>query len=152
MGWVERNWYKGSGYRTSRSQFWQLAFRLARHHGYNEQDWPSTLAWTNLMRISPASRGNPPDWSYFAQLEPAARLLDYELRTLQPAVAVFLTGPDWYAPFQANTDLFHLEEVGLEYVHYAGQHGRTRLIVADHPQTRSPERMMGQIARFWPRR
>lgn len=151
MAWVERQWQADEGYRTNRSQFWQTAYRLAEHHGYREQDWPSTLVWTNLMRVSPASGGNPPDWSYFAQLEPAAQLLDYELKALQPSVAVFLTGPDWYKPFQEETDLFRLEEVGQGHVHYAGQHGQTRLIVSDHPQTRSPDRIMEQLAEHWPR-
>lgn len=150
MAWVEQAWQAEEGYRTSRSQFWQTARRLAANNGCQEEDWPSTLAWTNLMRVSPASGGNPPDWSYFAQLEPAARLLDYELRSLQPSVAVFLTGRAWYAPFQEKTDLFHLEEIDQEYVHYAGQHGQTRLIVSDHPQTRSPDRIVEQIVKHWP--
>ena len=149
MAWVERHWKPHEGYRLSRSQFWQTALRLAKKDGYSDQDWYSTLVWTNLMRVSPVRGGNPPMWSCFAQLEPAAELLDYELKTLQPAVAVFLTGREWYRCFQEKTDLFHLEEVSQDYVHYVGQHGRTRLIVSDHPQTRSPERLVGQIAEYW---
>lgn len=150
MSWVQKQWNASCGYRTCRSQFWQMARRLTRHNEYSGDDWPSVLAWTNLMRISPASRGNPPGWSYSAQLEHAAKLLDYEIKTLQPVVAVLLTGRDWYRPFQEETDLFSLKKVGKGYVHYVGQHGRTRLIVSDHPQARPQTTIMDQIAPHLP--
>jgi len=150
MVWVQQRWHSGATCRTSRSQFWQTACRLATHHGYREQDWPSSIVWTNLMRVSPARGGNPPDWSYSAQLGPAAKLLDYELRDLRPGVAVLLTGPEWYRPFRERTGLFRLREVHLEHVHYVGQHGPTRMIVCDHPQRRSPDRIMREIVQHWP--
>jgi len=125
--------------------------RFAEHSGYLEPHWPSTLAWTNLMRVSPQRGGNPPDWSYYAQLPHAAALLMREILILKPSVAVFLTGGNWFDPFAKIESRLGLGR-GLKCKHVcrSGQLDSTRLIVAQHPQSRPEKEMMTEIAKFWP--
>ena len=152
LGWVEARWGQGAEYRTSRSAFWRVVRDLAGHLGYAGSGWTRHIAWTNVMRVSPAKEGNPEDWSWQAQLPHAAQLLAHEVEILQPDVLVFLVGKSWFGPLRDQhplKDFLKPEAAPLldaKHVSFVGSMGGTRVVVGPHPQGKPEGEIVKEIA------
>ena len=152
LAWVEKRWGKGrkGEYRTSRSAFWRMARRLVKHYGHSDEGWSGHLCWNNLMRVSPACGGNPPKWSYDAQLPYAARLLAAEVVALKPSALVVFAGHDWFAPFAEalESQVKLLPTPDLRYVTGHGRFADSNLVVAPHPMKKKEDVLIGEIATY----
>lgn len=154
LHWLENCWDKEAGeYRPTRSAFLRMAHRLAALKGHLGSDWPSWLCWSNLARISPATAGNTPWWSYEAQLDAIAQLLSLEIERAKPGAVVVLAG--WWFDSVASRmarnlgDQFSLEwAAGCSQVLHHGRVFGARLVVAQHPQRRPERVMVGEIQRY----
>jgi hypothetical protein len=105
LGWVHDvpTGYKKGGTIASRSAFWRVtrAF-LAQVQGGEVppgSDWHRRLAWSNLMKVAPATGGNPSGTLCGCQRDGCIRLLGVELKELQPRYVLVIAGRDWYSSF-----------------------------------------------------
>ncbi len=156
LGWVEDRWQKGDNYRTSRSAFWRVVRSIAARLGYKDDGWTEYIAWTNLMRVSPATGGNPEEWSWNAQLPHASRMLLKEIRELTPDVTVVLAGSSWFDPFR-NHDGFRENFTtiadppsGSKYVKLVGSMGDMRVVVGPYPQGKNEKEILDEIGPWLP--
>lgn len=93
--------YAHGGTIVTRSAFWRVARQVVidllpeeRERG----DWPETIAWSNLSKIAPSDRGNPPWGAYRAQWPHVGSLVRAEAEDLRPSVVLVLAGTDWADP------------------------------------------------------
>ena len=138
-------------YSTARSAFWRVTKRVTEALGIAKDDpsknesWPSHLVWSNLYKIAPACKGNPPKWLSEPQTEACVSLLKMELDTYRPKRVIFLTGLDWAEELWnkipgANTLVKHdgllVEAVGTFDLPAQRElpSQRIRIVVAKHPQ------------------
>jgi hypothetical protein len=126
--------------------------RMARRVADGPRDWGSCwnepkIAWSNLMKISPEKGGNPPEWSFCAQLPTATQLLKLELARLAPSLVVFLTGMRWFEPFLEPLGA-HVERTkDCQFVLLCGHLGESIIIVSEHPARRPEEELESEIRR-----
>ena len=97
--------------------------------------WPSSLAWSNLYRVTGQRAGNPSAPLARLQRAGCTALLAADLHTLAPRRLLLLTGGDWAAPFTEALGM-RLTPGGGVGVAARGDWGPTRVVVADHPQCR----------------
>jgi len=139
--------YKRGGH----SKIFQFAKRVAGICSLNgsSNDWPKHIVWNNLARISFEKSGNPPCWSFYAQLDAAASLLDLEIRRLRPGVVVLAVGVDWAAPFRRRLQisLNQYAHLGYKYVCGAGKLADIPVVVCEHPAKRGLylQKMEGEV-------
>jgi hypothetical protein len=139
MGWVLDRWGKRDGGSDSaRSQYWNTMRRVVTSLvPGSDDDWPSRLAWTNLAKIAPYSGGNPGSASLRIQRGAmGTALLVREVQELQPRRVVAFTDRWWFAPYAAALGVNLEQREG--FVEAVGRLGKTRVVVAVHPMTRSP--------------
>lgn len=146
VSWVEKT---GNSYNTNRSAFWRVTKRIAELIGPGGTGWASHICWNNLMRVSPSCGGNPPEWSYWAQLPFAASLLVAEVKSLKPSLVLVLAGEDWFAPFcqhlPPQTNIAHAK--GYRYVSSIGHLGGSTIVVAPHPMGKKEDVLVADIRR-----
>jgi hypothetical protein len=136
MAWVTDLAGPNDIYNTNRSAFWRVLRRIVLSGTSAEQNparWSSTLAWTNLYKVSPGSGWNPGGDLQRAQRPSAMELLRMEIEQLAPRRVLAMTG-SWIGPF---TDALGLK---LEYrsglVEGIGMRGECALVVAKHPMVK----------------
>ncbi len=134
MAWVTDLWGASTGYNTRRSAFWRVIRRLSTGDGIRS-DWPSSLAWTNLYKVSPAEGWNPGADLQRAQRGAASELLQVELSAFSPRRVLALTG-GWIAPFADDLELVLDRRASL--VESVGSCAGRAWVIAKHPM-RKPE-------------
>lgn len=145
LGWVLEAWQRrGAGYKTSRSQFWETVRRVCIEGRPDRvSDWPSYIAWTNLLKVAPWTGGNPGSRLRAAQRDMGFALLAREIEELNPRRVVVLAGRWWFAPFA--------EALGLDvrwqdgYVEGIADEPKRRWVIAVHPMTRSPRAVAAEV-------
>jgi hypothetical protein len=136
LGWVPEAWHRRVAYNTARSQFWSTIRHVAIHLRPDmAENWHSVLAWTNLAKVGPWNKGNPPRPLLDAQRSACATLLAQEVTELRPRVVLALTGRWWFGTFADRLVSLEAREGFVEGV---GETPGRRWVVAVHPQTRSP--------------
>ena len=154
MSWVEDAWGRiaEEGYNTRRSQFWKTIRGVLGNTGLydiSRTDWPSSVIWSNLYKVSLARGGNPTTKLMRLQKPICYRQLAAEVDLWQPQRILFLTGLNWCRSF--------LTELGAEppqsradgLVHWAGTLKRidhqTSIVVAAHPQGKRIATLVDEI-------
>lgn len=151
MTWLSENWGNPHAtYDPKRSAFWRVVRGVAAPYCGNGHTWSSSLAWTNLYKVTSAAGGNPGGLLKRLQFSACAELLRLEIAEFKPRLALFITGLDWAEPF--------LKEQGLtckptksEFVQAIGlfpdrQYGRA-FVVARHPRGRSEAAWIDEVTR-----
>src|ERR1022692_1334861 len=84
MDWV--TWFDGdrTEYSTRSSAFWRVARRVCEGLLGESDDWPSALAWTNLVKVTPWGHGNPGGKTLSVERELGPALFAREIAELQP--------------------------------------------------------------------
>lgn len=145
MRWVTDRWGARKGYNTARSAFWRVNRRVALGLELGtEKSWASSLAWTNLYKVSPHDHGNPSAALMRAQLDGCRGLLQGDIARAKPSRILFLTGLWWLDPFRKALGL-GLEYVGADGVEAFGRSGTARVVVAKHPQGKPEVPMVERI-------
>jgi hypothetical protein len=103
LSWVMDKWssIEPKSYATGRSAFWRVTRSLcsALIPCEKPDEWPSSVAWSNLYKIAPSERGNPSNSLCRVQEAQCISLLRQEINHWQPRYVVFLTGKNWAEPF-----------------------------------------------------
>lgn len=103
---------KKDRYCVSTSPFWYYAKTIWEQlPGTSEesQRWMENIAWSNLFKVAPQIKGNPPREYIDAQKEVCNEILYYEMEILKPTHILFMTGYDWFKDFAGCfEDIKHL--------------------------------------------
>lgn len=90
MQWVEEQWIESEdGYITSKSQFWRIIKEVSSRFYGNE--WFQYVAWSNICKVAPSSKGNPSDSIFYKTLEQNVRIFHTELDFWSPKYIVLFT-------------------------------------------------------------
>lgn len=122
MAWVA-NPGKAEEYNPNLSRFWSGAratLKAIEGKWFDEVNWSSRIAWTNLYRIAPAAGGNPNNRLCLAQLSECVDLLCLEVDRFSPERILFNTGLDWFGWFEAPLGI-QLRPANGEHVHGIGE-------------------------------
>ena len=95
MEWVS-NLEGQNGNNTNKSAFWRTIKKISIEY-FREKDWYNYIAWSNLYKLSP-EKGNPNANLQNIQRETCLKILDEEIKVLQPNYIIFLTSgwEDYY--------------------------------------------------------
>lgn len=139
--WVSDSWgQNGNEYNTKKSAFWRVirgvVSGLSEGH-FDDCAWPSTIAWSNLYKVSPAAGRNPSEPLADAQLAQCKKILEEEIRWLNPSRILFLTGwgwAQWFLPdlqFAVDTNVESpIEASGIIF-------NKARVVVLPHPERKT---------------
>ena len=83
----------------TRSPFWRVtaaAVRTLEAAVVNSQlGWSANVAWSNLAKVAPFARGNPPESLLTIQARRCAALVPLEVEELKPQVVLVIAGAAW---------------------------------------------------------
>ncbi len=90
MVWAEKQWlFSEDSYLTRKSQFWCVIKGVStRFYG---DEWYRYVAWSNICKAAPKSRGNPRDPLFYRTLENNIKIFRTELDFWSPKYIVLLT-------------------------------------------------------------
>jgi len=142
-----------------KSPFWRVIHKVieAIYNKGIDDLWSDHICWSNLYKISPYKKGNPPDWLCENQIESCVELLRIEIETWQPNRVLVLTGENWYAPPNKKFS-FHerlpkeirpiiswRSEDFVQGVGY-GQQKEQRWVITRHPRYKKSNETEGKFA------
>lgn len=149
LDWLNDDWNnKEKNYKLYRSAFWNVSYKfIQRQFEKNDSNWQNIIAWSNLMKISPAEGWNPttPEWSW--QLDTSVKLITKEIEELSPKYVLMLTGLDWSEDFtkafQEHDDHkpYYNDTVKAVYIHH-----KTKIIVTDRPEGKIQEEFVKDVS------
>ncbi len=134
MDWITRFDGNRTSYSTRSSAFWRVARRVRNGLLGESDDWPSALAWTNLVKVAPWGHGNPGGKALDIQRELGPALLGREIAELKPRRILVMAGRWWFEPFAAALDLSVDWRDGV--VEGVADGPEQRWVILPHPMTR----------------
>jgi hypothetical protein len=131
LEWVNERWKE---YNLSRSFFWNVTYKLVKsHYGKTDENWNNIIAWSNLMKIAPADRGNPNSEEIEAQVDGAARLFRQEIIDLDPKNVLVVTNlKTWAKPILEKAEI-QFQRVDGQYAEAIGCYNKSKIIVTRRP-------------------
>lgn len=148
MQWVLDCWgARGTLYNTRRSQFWRTAKSCVERLGLvgDPAAWPFVISWSDLYKVSPAKRGNPPATLMRAQRASCVQILRAEIDHWKPKRILFLTGINWARPFLAALPLESRPAMNAPVEFVGVSDDRCQVVVTPHPQIQSGKRLVDAI-------
>jgi hypothetical protein len=133
MQWLIEQW-TDKKYKIKKSSFWRGIKNITSlFNKCEEKNWPSFIAWTNLMKISPAERGNPNVRECNAQHENCKELLKQEIEELSPKYVLLITGLDWGESFLEfiTSKINYIDD---KIVKRIANYGNSRVILTVRPE------------------
>jgi hypothetical protein len=95
-------------------------------------NWWDCIAWTNIAKIAPSARGNPPNWLGIAQSAAAWELVHMEVRELNPAVILCVTG-SWVDRPRLDS-IEARPRASSEYVRHSSRYDGRKWLVVERPE------------------
>jgi hypothetical protein len=134
MDWV--TWFDGhrTEYSTRSSAFWRVARRVRNGLLGESDDWPRSLAWTNLVKVAPWGHGNPGGKTLDIQRELGPELFVREIAELKPRRILVMAGRWWFEPFATALGLAVDWRDGI--VEGVADGPEQRWVILPHPMTR----------------
>lgn len=144
-----RHFYtNGSNYRTFRSFFWKVIFKLTCDY-YNLEreswDWAKKIAWSNLYKIA-EDGANPNFFLREQQVINSVELVRKEIEELKPKYCIILTNFEWWQPFQKLIGTTPMPyDKTFDSIVSVEQYYQTKLIITTRPRFGSGENHVKQI-------
>lgn len=141
----------GSNYRTFRSFFWKVVFKLTSDfYGLKREsfDWSKKIVWSNLYKI--AEDGvNPNSFLREQQFPTSLELLRKEIEELKPKYCIVLTNYKWWEPFKINLKSKNLmfDKTFNEILSFE-QYNDTKIIVTTRPKFGNGENHVQQLLKI----
>ncbi len=148
MQWVHDLEGSNDIYNTKKSAFWRVIKQVSSC--YFPSKWYSHVAWSNLCKLAPFSKGgNPNDTLYYEQLDSCQKILMKEIEILSPQAVVMLTS-GWEKDFIffLNDNTEPKSEITIEWYGYSTKLYRIKgvnYIVSQHPQGKGEDKHVDAI-------
>ena len=147
--WQDERKSKLSAYNPNRSAFWRLIRSLSQTRISSTgmvSPWHSTIYWTNLYKVNPASTGNPGKALVAAQQQACIDMLRCEIEAKKPEAVVFLTGwHGWAMPFVEGmkTESLTIQPDAILQAHgqFISSNQKSAFVVVPHPQGKPVKQM-----------
>lgn len=142
--WVEEEF-------NTRSKFWKVARHLTLKSCPEitiDSDWTKHFVWTNLVKIAPASRGNPTNMEFNAQVNACVEILKYEIDFYSPKNLILLTDFDWSYDYIENLGFNPNEAKSSKYTQGNYQYKNTNIIVTVRPENKSLSKFNSSIEKL----
>lgn len=148
MEWVYNLEGNNDGYNTNKSSFWRVIKRISQKF-YQNEEWYSYIAWSNLCKIAPFKGGNPNDMLYNEQLSSCQKILAKEIEIFSPKFVVMLTS-GWENDFlyYLNGNIHTKSEEKLNWDDYQTKLYKikdTIYIASQHPQGKNEKKHIDVI-------
>jgi hypothetical protein len=137
MKWVGKLENNVKGYNTRKSAFWRIIKKVAEHkNGKNE--WFNKIAWSNLYKLS-FEKGNPNEKLKKNQIEICKKILEEEIKILNPKYVIFLTS-EWekeyitYLTKDKKQENYKSLKWGKNYKTFGFTVDNLNYIISVHPQ------------------
>ena len=130
-----------------KSAFWRLIKKFSSEL-FNDESYEviNNIAWSNIYKISNASKGNPSQKLMSVQIDTAKEILKTELDIFQPKIAIFLTSLRWARPFLNDLSIEKITtRSDFKYVELIGKYNNTIIIVGQHPQGKPEDEQKNEI-------
>lgn len=151
MDWINDLEGPNDHYNTKKSAFWRVIKRISTH--YFPTKWYSNVAWSNLCKIAPYSKGgNPNDKLYYQQLNLCQQILSKEIEILSPKVVVMLTS-GWDKDFlnYLNNNKEPKSDLTIKWSGYESKLyiiNKVNYIVSHHPQGKNENHHVNAIIKL----
>jgi hypothetical protein len=155
MSWVTVDWgNRAAKYNPAKSAFWRVVRKVVNELSITDvtdqnQQWSSSLVWSNLYKISPVDGGNPGAALLRAQSVGCIRQLKMEIEKYEPKRLLFLTGYSWAEPFISEIWQADLTLPGNSIVEGFGEvkcgEGTTTVVIAPHPQGKKEKVLVSEV-------
>lgn len=143
LEWINRNWLKNQIYRSS---FWNVVYKLMIKLGKTDENWTWNIAWSNLMKIAPASGGNPEGFEWEAQYEKSVDLFLMELNELNPKYVLMMTVFFFWAQYFLKRDGFEITRIyDDKFVEAVVNYENTKIIVTSRPERKPQEEFVESV-------
>jgi len=139
-------------YNPARSAFWRVIRLLSETRNASKEiqaPWHSTIHWTNLYKVNPASTGNPGAVLRLAQQQACIGMLKCEIDIKKPDAVVFLTGWGWARPFLTDMKIVNSTDNSGAILE---AHGRLisdsraiPFVVVPHPQGKRGQAILSAV-------
>lgn len=144
----EKPFYEEMKYRTSRSFFWRVTYKLiSDYYNFDREswEWSKKLIWSNLYKIAPTN-DNPNDIECSNQEKCAIQLVKKEIEEINPEYCIILTNGDWWLPFQNELRPEKIASENLpSKIVYFEKYNNTKIIVTTRPFWGGGEKHVEQI-------
>ena len=141
----------GSNYRTFRSFFWKVVFKLTSDfYGLDRTswDWAKKTVWSNLYKIA-EDGANPNYFLREQQIKTSAELVRQEIEELKPKYCIILTNYEWWEPFKKLLGTKSIPyDKALENILSFEQLYDTKFIVTTRPRFGSGEAHVSQLLKL----
>ena len=141
---------RSQGHNVNKSAFWRVIRRVAQP--WFGAEWLHHIAWSNLYKVS-FRKGNPSGQLQDAQREVCIRILEAELKALQPTHVCFLTS-GWEVPFIRALGAYEQREIAQKLKwgtkHHSHLHTmpNRKIITSFHPQGKQEAPHAAAISKF----
>ncbi|EIP97787.1 hypothetical protein OpiT1DRAFT_02235 [Opitutaceae bacterium TAV1] len=150
--WVQECWENRDrkGYNTKRSAFWRTIKGIVNKSNIsNEEDWASSIVWSNLYKISPFEGGNPSNSLCERTRKDCINILKAEIEVLNPRRIVFLTGSDWFGDFEEELE-FKDDRAKRHPIEKSGKiFNGAQIVVLPHPQGKKEKPLIDSVAKHF---
>lgn len=138
-------------YFNKRSKFWNVT----RYHTLktcnniiDESHWTKHFAWTNLMKIAPAIKGNPTEKEFNAQVDICVGIIKYEIDFYSPKNLIFITDFNWSFNFIENLGFEPNKAKSTKYTRGNYRYKKTNIIVTVRPEFKSLEKFNRDVEKL----
>jgi hypothetical protein len=142
-----------SKYNPKRSAFWRVICAVVRDLAIadvGDPRWPSSLVWTNLYKLAPASGGNAHAALRQMQSAECLDLLKLEIAEWKPRRILMLTGIGWGERLLDRLQAVRIASGSRDFVDFVGSvrlgdDRSTEIVVAKHPQCKPQGRFVEDV-------
>lgn len=150
--WVQECWENRNGYNTKGSAFWRTTKGITSKLNISTQeDWASSIVWSNLYKIAPFEGGNPSDSLRERTRKDCIHILKAEIEILNPKRIVFLTGANWFDDFAEGLE-FNEDRSKRHPIEKSGMiFNGAQIAILPHPQGKKEEPLINSVAKHFQR-
>jgi len=131
------------------SSFWRFTKNIiTNYYKVNSSDWTQYFTWSNIMKISPATGGNPSDDEFNQQIGICKKILKYEIDILKPKYCILLTGWDWSYDFIESLGFEPIVKPNKIIVKGVYDYKKTRIIVTGRPEYKSSLKFLNSVMKY----
>lgn len=147
-------------YCVSNKAFWsysKMIFESLTGTQDKSEIWTEHIAWSNLYKLSPVNGGNPSKGTKQRQMDICIEILKKELDTLKPTHILFITGYEWFTPFEKifvkvteckDKKINRGNNINSVFVEGTASYGSAKVVIACRPEYRKKNDYVQEVINF----
>ena len=136
----------------NKSSFFRICKKYLLKKGYSELDWFDNIIWSNLMKISPAKKGNPTDKEWEIQKEGCIELFKQEIILYSPKLILMLTDYEWAYDFIESLGI-NPEKTAItsryKYIKGKYHYNNSTILIYERPERKNENNFVNSILKMY---